>query len=186
MDLIFDIPRLRNFINHTEGLKPFNQAAIEFSNWMIRIVFGPGSPPQFEFKLEIRCERLDWQLSSMTQIFSEQLPLLSYVEQLELRGFRGEGFEWKDDPDMDSAQWLELFRLFVTAQTLHVSERLVSPVARALQDLTEQTATEVLPVLGTLFLEGLQPSGPGHEAIKLFDTARQLSQQPVLIQRWER
>ena len=186
MDLIFDIPRLRNFINHTEGLKPFNQAAIEFSNWMIRIVFGPGSPPQFEFKLEIRCERLDWQLSSMTQIFSEQLPLLSYVEQLELREFRGEGFEWKDDPDMDSAQWLELFRLFVTAQSLHVSERLVSPVARALQDLTEQTATEVLPVLGTLFLEGLQPSGPGHEAMKPFDTARQLSQQPVRIQRWER
>ena len=183
MDLIFDIPRLRNFIDRTEGLKPFNQAAIEIFNRMIGIVFGPGSPPQFE--LDIRCERLDWQLSSMTQIFSEQLPLLSYVEQLELRGFRGEGFEWKDDPDMDSAQWLDLFRLFVTAQSLHVSERLVFSVARALQDLTEQTATEVLPVLRTLFLEGLQPSGPGHEAIKSFDTARQLSQQPVLIQRWE-
>ena len=184
MDLIFDIPRLRNFIDHTEGLKSFNQAAIVFSDWKINIEFGPESSPQFS--LEIRSERLDWQLSSITQIFSEQLPLLSYVEQLELRGFPQEGFEWKDDPDMDSAQWLELFRLFVTAQSLHVSERLVSPVVRALRDLTEQTATEVLPVLGTLFLEGLQPSGPGHEAIKSFDTARQLSQQPVLIQRWER
>ena len=69
MDLIFDIPRLRNFIDRTEGLKPFNQAAIEFSNWTIRIVFGPESSPQFE--LEVRCERLDWQLSSITQIFSE-------------------------------------------------------------------------------------------------------------------
>jgi len=184
MDLIFDIPRLRNFIDHTEGLKPFNQAAMEFSGRMIDIVFGPGSSPQFE--LDIRCERLDWQLSSMTQIFSEQLPLLSYVEQLELREFPEEGFDWKDDPDMDSAQWLELFRLFVAAQSLHVSERLVSPVARALQDSTGQTATEVLPVLRTLFLEGLQPSGPVHKAMKSFDTARQLSHQPVLIQRWER
>ena len=181
MDPIFDIPRLRNFIDRTEGLKSFNQAAIEFYDCKIRIVFGPA-----QFELGIICERLDWQLSSMTQIFSEQLPLLSYVERLELRGFRREGFEWKDDPDMDSAQWLELFRLFVTVQSLHVSERLVSPVARALQDLTEQTATEVLPVLRTLFLEGLQPSGPVHEALKSFDAARQQSQQPVLIQRWER
>jgi len=184
MDFIFDIPRLRNFIDHTEHLKPFNQASIEFSGRMIKIVLG--SPPQFE--LEIRCERPDWQLSSITQIFSQQLPLLSHVEQLELREFRwmqSDDSEWKDDPDMDSAQWLELFHLFIAAQSLHVSKRLVSPVARALQDLTGQTATEVLPVLRTLFLEGLQPSGPVREAMKPFATARQLSHQPVDIQRWE-
>jgi hypothetical protein len=184
MDLIFDIPRLRNFIDRTEGLKLFNQAAIEFSAPMIMIAFGLEPSPQF--KLGIRCERLDWQLTSLTQIFSEQLPLLSHVEQLKLREFPWEDLEWKDDPDMDSSQWLELFRLFVAAQSLHVSEGLVSPVARALQDLTGLTATEVFPVLRTLFLEGLQPSGPVHEAIKSFDTARQLSHQPVLIQPWER
>jgi len=107
------------------------------------------------------------------------------VEQLELREYHRSHLAWKDDPDMDSSQWLELFRLFVTAQTLHVSKRFVSPVARALQDLTGQTATEVLPVLRTLFLEELQPSGPVHEAMKSFDIARQLSHQPVLIQQWE-
>jgi len=181
MDLIFDIPRLRNFIDHTEGLKPFNQAAIEFSSRMIKIIFG-----RRRFELEIRCERPDWQLSSMTQIFSQQLPLLSHVEQLEIREFSlWRDLEWKDDPDMDSLQWLELFRLFVAAQTLHVYRRFVSPVARALQDLTRQTATEVLPVLRTLFVEGLQPSGPIHEAMKSFTNARQLSDQPVDIQRWE-
>ena len=183
MDLVFDIPRLRNFIDHTEGLKPFNRAAIWLSSRKIEIVLG--SLTQFE--LEIRCERPDWQLSSMTQIFSQQLPLLSLVAQLEIRespSRLGE-LEWKDDPDMDSLQWLELFRLFVAAQSLHVSERLVPPVARALQDLTGHMATEVLPVLRTLFLEGLRPSGPVHEAIKAFVTARQLSHQPVVIQRWE-
>ena len=183
MDLIFDIPRLRNFIDHTEGLKPLNRAAIEFSGRMIKTVLGSSA----RFELEIRCERPDWQLSSITQIFSQQLPLLSHVEQLEIREFSSwRDLEWNDDPDMDSSQWLELFRLFISAQSLHVSERLVSPVARALQDLTAQTATEVLPVLRTLFVEGLQPSGPVHEAIKSFDSSRQLCQQPVLIQRWER
>jgi len=183
MDLIFDIPQLRNFIDRTGGIKPFNGAEIQFSGQVIGIDFGPpplplGRPP---FWLEIRCERPDWQLSSMTQIFSQQLPLLSHVEQL-----RFSSFGWKEVPDMDSSQWLELFRLFVAAQSLHVSEGLVSPVAGALQDLTEQMATEVLPVLRTLALEGLQSSGPVHEAIKSFATARQLSHQPVVIQRWER
>ena len=182
MDLIFDIPRLFNFIDRTEGLKLFNQARIEFSGQTIEIVFGSPS----RFSLAIRCERPDWQLSSMTQIFSEQLPFLSHVEQLELRELRGGELEWKDDPDMDSSQWLELFRLFVAAQSLHVSERLVSSVARALQDITGQMAAEVFPVLQALFVEGLQPSGPVHEAMRSFTTARQLSHQPVVIQRWER
>ena len=182
MDLIFDIPRLRNFIDHTEGLKPFNLAMVEFSHRTIMI--------SLRFRtmlmLEIRCERLDWQLSSMTQIFGEQLPLLSHVEQLVI----SEGLSmipaWRDDPDMDPSLWLELFRLFVAVRSLHVSERLVYPVTRALQGLTEQMATEVLPVLRTLFLEELVPSGPVHEAMKPFATARQLAHQPVVIQRWER
>jgi len=192
MDLIFDIPRLHNFIHHTEGLKSFDEAAIQFSGRSTNIVLGSppfvfkGDPGPPRFELEIRCERLDWQLSSMTQIFSQQLPLLSRVEQLTISEPLWESFGWKEVPDMDSSQWLELFRLFVAAQSLHVSKGLVSPVAGALQDLTGKMATEVLPVLQTLSLEGLEPSGPIHEAMKSFATARQLSHQPVVIQRWER
>ena len=183
MDLIFNIPQLRNFIDRTGGIKPFDEAAIEFSGRAIRIVFGPPPlPPEgpHSFQLEIRCERPDWQLSSIVQIFSQQLPLLSHVEQLRISEFPWESFEWKDDPD--SSQWLELFRLLIAAQSLHVSKALVSPVTGALRDLTEQMAIQVLPVLQTLSLEGLEPSGPVHEAIKSFATARQLSHQPVVIQ----
>ena len=189
MDLIFDIPRLCNLIDRTGGIKPFDEAAIRFSGRAIRIVFGPPPlPPEGlpRFELEIRCERPAWQLSSMAQIFSQQLPLLSHVEQLRISEVPWEGFEWKDDPDMDSSQWLELFRLLIAAQSLHVSKALVSPVTGALRDLTGQMAMEVLPVLQTLSLEGLEPSGPVHEAMKSFATARQLSHQPVIIQRWER
>ena len=182
MDLIFDIPHLSNFIDRTERLKPFKQAKIEFSGRTIKIILGFRT----RLMLEIRCERPDWQLSSMTQIFSQQLPLLSHVEQLEICELPWRIPEWKDDPDMDPSQWLELFRLFVAAQSLHVSGRPVSPVVRALKDLTGQTATEVLPVLRTLFLEELKTSGPVYEAMKSFTTARQLSHHPVVIQRWDR
>jgi hypothetical protein len=181
MNLNFDVRRLRDFIDHRDGLGPLDQAIIQLTGRRVAIVFG--SPTRFE--LEIGCDTPDRQLSSITQIFGQQLPLLSHVEQLELQEyFRVFGRE--DVPDMDSSLWLELFRLFVVAQTVYVSERLVSPVAMALEDLTVQMATEVLPVLRTLFLEGLQPSGPVHEAIMSFANARQLSQQPVDIQRWER
>ena len=181
MALIFNIPQLRNFINHTEGCKPFNRAAIWLSGRAIKIVLESST----QFELEIRCERPDRQLSSMTQIFGQQLPFLSHVEQLEIWHFPWET-EWKGDPDTDSSRWVELFRLFVAVQSLHISERLVSPIARALQDLTRQMATEVLPVLWTLFLGGPRPPGPVHEAMRSFATARQLSHRPVVIQRWER
>jgi hypothetical protein len=184
LDLIFDIPQLHDFVARTENLRPFNQAEIQFSGRTITVILG--SPTRFE--LEIKCERSDWQLSSMTQIFSQQLPLLSHVEQLEIGERPWESVGWKDDPDMDSSLWLELFQLFVAVQSLYVSKNLVLPVVAALQDLrvTGGTAVEVLPALLNLSLEGLEPSGPVQEAIKSFVAARRLSDHPVAIQRWDR
>jgi hypothetical protein len=63
------------------------------------IWIGDGIPCQFTF--EIRCERPDWQLSSIVQIFGQQLPLLSHVEQLEITQHRQSNIEWTDDPDLD-------------------------------------------------------------------------------------
>jgi hypothetical protein len=184
LDLIFDIPQLHDFVARTENFRTFNQAEIQFSGRTITAFLG--SPTRIE--LQIKCERSDWQLSSMTQIFSQQLPLLSHVEQLEIWAPRSEIIGWKDDPDMDSSLWLELFQLFVAVQSLYVSKNLVLPVVAALQDLrvTGGTAVEVLPALLNLSLEGLEPSGSVQEAIKSFVASRQLSVQPVAIQRWDR
>jgi hypothetical protein len=183
MDLIFDIPRLHNFINRTLAER-VNQASMELTSRGIKIIFAD------RFRLEIECERLDWQLSSMTRILSQQLPRLSHVERFEIReplfllGVVRIG--WEDDPDMDPSQWLELFRLLIGVQSLFVSERLVHRVAAALKEVTGETAMEVLPALHSLSLEGLQPSGPSQDAIKSFAAARQLTTHPVLIQPWER
>ena len=183
MDLIFDIPRLCNFIDRTALLGPFSQAVIMFSGRAVKIVFGPST----RFELEIRCERRDWQLSSMTQIFAHQLPLLSHVEQLEIRDDLWGTVERKDDPGMDPSQWLELLCPFVAVQNLRVSKGLIPPIANALQQLTGRMALEVLPALGNLSLEGInwQPSGPVQHSLMSFVTARQLSDHPVVIQRSE-
>jgi hypothetical protein len=54
---------------------------------------------------------------------------------------------------------------------------------RALQELT---AIEVLPALDGLYLEDYQPSGPGQKAIEPLIVARQYSDHPVAVYRWER
>ena len=182
MDLVFDVPRLHNFINRTER---DNEARMELTSQEIKVVLGSRS----QFMLGIKCERLDWQLSSMTQIFSQQLALLSHVEHFEIRepDYSLHRIGWEDDPDMDPSQWLELFRLLIAVQSLYVSERLVHRVAAALKELTRDVAMEVLPALRILSLEGLglQPSSESVQgAIKSFVTTRQLTNNPVTIS-WE-
>ena len=180
MDLIFHIPRLHYFIGRTKSLGSHHQALMEFSSMETKIMFGSS------FHLEVRCERLDWQLSSISQIFGEQLPLLSHVEQLELcENPALTRTTWKTDPDMDSPLWLELFRLFTSVQSLYISETLVPPVAVALHELSEGTI-ELLPALQSLFLEGLQPAGPEQKSLQSFVDSRRLSGHPVIIQNWER
>jgi hypothetical protein len=82
MDLIFEIPRLRHFIGRSERLEPFARAVMEFHDLAIWI--SDSDRPPYRFRLQILCERPDWQLSSMVQIFGQRLPLLSHVEQLEI------------------------------------------------------------------------------------------------------
>jgi len=149
------IPRLHYFVNRAERLGPFKHASILLNGWMIKIVFG--SPTRFE--LNIRCETPDRQLSLITQVFSQQLPLLSHVEWLWIHGlpFPWGCVEWQFGSGMDASHWLGVFHLLTSLQSLYVSKRLVPHVAAALQELTEGRVMEVLPVLDNLFLEGFQP-----------------------------
>ena len=68
------------------------------------------------------------------------------------------------------AEWLELVRLFTAVKTLHVSEKLAEYVARGLEGVTEETATEILPALQSLFLENESLTSVGR-----FVAVRQLS-----------
>jgi hypothetical protein len=131
------------------------------------------SQAQFKFELGIKSNRPDQQLSLMIQIFSQQLPLLSHIEHfkicepfsgLYLRGQEG-------NPDMNCLQWLELFCLLIFVKSLYVSKMLVYGIAATLKELMGELTIEVLPVLCSLSLEGLQPSGPVQDAIKPFVTA---------------
>ena len=173
-----EIPRLHGFVNRIESLGPFGRADMEVSDGKIEMSLGSLT----QFKLAFECEVQDWQLSLMTQVFSQQLRLLSHVEQLEIREH-----PWDlDDPVPDSPLWLELFHLFIAVQSLYVSEKLVATIAATLKELTVEGAMEVFPALCNLYLEGNQSSGSVQELINPFIASRQLSDHPVVIQNWER
>ena len=183
-DTISHTRRFHDFIERAVTLRPFNQATVEVSGQAINIILG--SPIGFE--LEIRWEVPESpgsQLSSMTQMLSQHSPRLLCVEQLKIREARWEGCHWKNDPQMGSSPWLDLFRLFSSTQNLYVDRNLVRPVTAVLQELNEERTMEVLPALRNLHLEALPPCEPAQELMPSFLTSRQLSGHHIVVQRWD-
>jgi hypothetical protein len=169
------IPRVHQFIDRTEGLRPLGHAWVMFDWERIRIDIG--LPTQIQ--LDILCEVRHRKLSPLVPVCHRFLPL-SCVEHLtvcELYSYTP--LDWTDD--MDPSEWLELFRPFIAVRNMYVAKQFVPYVTTALQELTEERTMEVLPVLNNLSLEGFEAPGPVQEAIKPFVSARQLSNHPVII-----
>ena len=78
-DLVFDLPRLRSLVCE-EGLRPHSHAWVIFGIRRINITLG--SPPRIV--LTILCEEWDRQLSSLVQVCTQNLPIISSVEQLSI------------------------------------------------------------------------------------------------------
>jgi len=186
LDDIPNISQLHRFIDRTDRLKSFIQAEVYFRPLEVQAVFK--SPANLG--LNITCEVLDWPLQSMTQLCEQLLTIPSQVEQLELCGEACDELdvlmEEDREEDLDDPLWLRLLDPFVSVKRLCVSKRLAPLVAFALEKLTREGVTEVLPALDNLFFEGFRPSGFVEETIKPFVSMRQLSGHPVIVQRWER
>lgn len=78
------------------------------------------------------------------------------VEQVYVDEDRFSKQYWQDD--IDDTQWLKLFQPFTAVKNLYTSKKSLSCIATALQDLSEERVTEVLPTLESLFLEDFRPS----------------------------
>jgi hypothetical protein len=181
-----NISRLCEFINRAEGLNPLkqvNQAEVAFRTYSIQLQLNqPGGPT-----LTITCERQGRQVPLMAPVLiCSQLSLFfSHVRRLDL--IRGRPPKPGREDDTEPTQFLGLLQKFPAVQGLYVSDRLVPFITHALQKLTDEGATEVLPELRNLFLEGLgfEPSGPVLELVMPFVAMRQLSGHPVTVHPWE-
>src|SRR5216683_794949 len=117
----------------------------------------------------------------LAQVCSSSFPPLPTLEHLDIVIEMDPDLllEWQDD--MEDTQWLDLLHPFTSVKDLELSKDLVPFIAPALQELSGERVTEVLPSLENLFLEGLQPSEPVKEAIEKFIAAQQLAGCPVTV-----
>jgi hypothetical protein len=180
--LMFDIPQLTQFIERTPKFKAHDEARVEFSEWDVTVKL----PRTLNgaFTLGIACDEPDLQLSSVAQVCSSSFPppLILAVEHLYILSLYWE-LRWPDD--IENNQWLELFHPFTAVRCLYIDSEFTPQIASALQELGERV-TEVLPALGTLFLEEPLTLGPVQEAIGQFVSARRLAGHPIAVFSLER
>jgi hypothetical protein len=173
-DIIFDTPQLFQFISRTPTLKPLEYAHVIFGGDKATVKLPSQTPFVDLLNVEISCKELDWQLSSVEQVCTSSLPPLSTSEVLYIyEGYSSSRAHWQDN--IENAQWLELLHPFRATKNLYISEGFAQRIGPALQELAGTRATEVLPTLQNIFLEGLGPSGPVQEGIQQFVATRQVT-----------
>jgi len=191
MDLEFDVPQLYRLIDHAEVFNAFDQARVLIFNGEIQLNLDPRARKvdrRTQLKLQINCEKLDYQLSSLAQVCRSSFPLVSAMEDLQI---------WEDDHrllssplavNMETGQWLELLDPFTALKNLHLTQTIAAHVCSALQELSGERVPEVLPTLQGLFISHLSsdslPEGI-RKAIKTFVAARRRSGHPVSVHRKE-
>ena len=180
--LIFEIPQLCGFISRVEGFKVFKNMNIRPAEEFVQISFYRKEKRGYDrgkprCHLSIPCRQLDWQLSFTAQIFNQLPTLLSSQKLLIIRNLYSipTGRE-----DVDPAQWLELFQPLLSLSELRVNVgELVPDVVHAL--INEDTATDILPCLTSLHLEGYRKSPSAIDAAKRFVASRKLANRNILL-----
>ena len=185
--LIYDIPRLAQFMGRTSRFQEVKEAHVQFIDYNVHVNSTLSSIYTSERKsgLEISCRTMDWQLSSVAQVFTSFFPSIYMVDRLYIydptynrpRGYKPN--------DIDDILWLEIFHPFTGVNNLYITNGYASSIACALQELVGGRTMEVLPNLQSIFLAVYKPSEPIPEGIQNFVAARQLSGHPITVSIWE-
>jgi hypothetical protein len=179
--LIFTIPRLAQFMRRTPRFLALDEAHVDVDDFGVQVSPLPllGEKPW----LRISFRELNWQLSSLAQVFTSFFPSIDTVENLYILRPRKLPLLWQDD--IENTQWLEILDPFTAVKNLYVCKEIAPRIAFALQKLVGRRVMDVLPALESLSLEELQLSEPVQEAIVHFVAARRLFGHPLAVLDWE-
>jgi hypothetical protein len=181
----FDCPRLAQFINCTPTLSALDEARVQFfdSTACVNLRYRTSPSGLDGLEIAISCGEPDWQLSSIEQVCNFSLHPISTVEDLYIEHGYSQ-LVWKNEA-IENTLWLELLLPFTAVKNLYLSKDFAPGIAASLEELVGSRITEVLPRLQSIFVEGLEPSGPFQKKIGRFVAARQLSGHPIAISVWE-
>ena len=185
--LTFSVPELLQFIGRIEDLQ-FDRAEFHFSSERVYVNINPpeADMPVAAFSINVDCSHLDWQVSSMTQIFNafSQRLLLSGVEHLTLSdSYEVHSRLSEEHHEVDRTEWCKLLRSFSNVKTLRVHRGLVGELSRCLRLDDGEHPLELLPEVQELTYPGGSSNADG--AFTPFIDARQSVGRPVtLIKAW--
>ena len=179
--IIFNTPRLFQFISQSPTLRTPERGYIVFCHFGIRFISQTSDCGVLT--VEISCTTSEWQISSLEQVCTSSLPFVSTLEDLYIFENRKRSPRWQDY--VENPLWLELLHPFAAVKNLYLCKKFAPHIAPVLQELVGERTTEVFPTLENIFLEGFQPSGPLHEGIEKFVTARRITSRPIAVSGWD-
>ena len=179
--LTFSVPQLVGFMGRTENLR-FDRAEFNFCNGQVLVkVNPPRAGPETNMRptasIKVDCWHLDWQVSSMAQIFNALSPIFSAVEHLTLaHEVHDRSFE--EHNEVDRTEWRKLLRSFSKVKTLRIGDGLVGELSRCLRLEDGEHPLELLSELQELTYSG---SGNANDAFTPFIDARQNAGRPATL-----
>ena len=81
-DIVFDTPQVTQFISRTPQLETLDKASVFLWDLCTTIELSSETFGDGELSVRVLCEELDWQVSSLEQVFTSSLPPLSALEDL--------------------------------------------------------------------------------------------------------
>jgi len=178
---IMNSPPLREFVKCIETINTHHRADISFHDDFVDITLSrQGLADCRTIKFGILCSTLDLQLFCLIHLRSFSLPSLPTLEHLYVHGHGSFPLDCEQSPT-ENLQWLDILHPFTSVKKLYLSEKPALQVARALQDLSGESVTEVLPSLQSISFFGHEPSEAILEAIGKFIATLQLSGRSVSV-----
>ena len=175
--LTFSVPRLGQFMD-TMNLR-FDSAEFAFNEDRVYVKVYFREAEIYDLTMVVHCLHLDWQVSSVVQIFNSLNPISSTVEHLTLE-HRVHSRSSEEHNEVDRTEWRELLKPFSKVKTVHVDDGLVKVLSRSLRLNDGELPLEMFPELQELtYSEGSDT----RDAFKSFIEARQDAGRPVTLTR---
>jgi hypothetical protein len=176
--LTFSVPQLVQFMGRTENLR-FDRAEFEFDSEQVYLVGYSleSNMPVVAFSINVKCWHLDWQVSSVGQIFNALSQIFSAVEHLTL-SYEAHSYSSEEHNEVDRTEWRKLLMSFSNVKTLRVDDGLVRELSRCLPLEDGEHPLELLPELQELSYWG---SDNADDVFTSFIDTRQDAGRPVTL-----
>ena len=177
--LTFVVPCLLQFMDAAENLR-FRSAKLEFFMDGVKVTVYLREEAEIKgLAINVFCWHLDWQVSSMAQVFNSLSQVFSTVEHLTLVHYE-HSLSSEEHNEVERTEWRRLLRPFSNVKTLRIENGIVEELSRCLKLEDGELPLEVLPELQELRYPG---SGNIGDGFAFFVDARRNAGRPITLVR---